>query len=662
MIRRSVQAWWLALVLLSALFAAYCVQENESVYPLGTSSASYADFSSSPLSKDRLIELLSRTAKKTSSGSFLLTKADPNDAANGLDIYWFGSSPKSAETVRWFKNGRHASISSIRDIGLLNLSGSYSFTNQQDAATFAADAEKAGATVQSRGRRTAFTNIGDAVNGNVGVIFLLLSLLFLSSALFWTWAGSKDESRSIRLLHGKSKPSLYMDDLGSLAHMSYPWAVGAAAAGTGIMLALHGLRSTTTFLITYATLLICLVAAACTLSVAFLMVFIPSVKRISARRDGLSVIRHGNNALKLLCIFMALLSLPLSLNSAQEALKEKNDADAWQQARSAVTFDVQPAYQQERYVGNFQRLFTQAEHDGILAISYSVGSMLVRTSGSSAPSQRQIDAQLAPFDDVIITTPTFLKLLHVDRAHMSSIERKKLPSGLQQALSDYQGVWFNEHAGTDPYQMYTWSGGSSFPALLHSPQPGSLATARHPLILVVNEPSRTMNVSGFLIPCLTSGNMLFTDVNTAQKDISASGLDHIIYSASTVADAALYESQQLRDAAFVDIAAAVFCILTGIFCSWQSARIWAFENRKRIFVRHTSGLSHWRIARRRLLVQNAFEMVVAVAAVAVCSALFMMPSQIPVIIVTALAFILFESGALLTSTRIAFSQVTLRQE
>lgn len=100
MIRRSVQAWWLALVLLSALFAAYCVQENESVYPLGTSSASYADFSSSPLSKDRLIELLSRTAKKTSSGSFLLTKADPNDAANGLDIYWFGSSPKSAETVR----------------------------------------------------------------------------------------------------------------------------------------------------------------------------------------------------------------------------------------------------------------------------------------------------------------------------------------------------------------------------------------------------------------------------------------------------------------------------------------------------------------------------------------------------------------------------------
>lgn len=662
MIRRSIQAWWLVLVLLCAVFAAYGVQGNESVYPLGTSFASYVDFSSSPRSKDRLVELLSQTAKNTPSGSFLLTKADPNDVADGLNVYWFGAMPRSASTVRWFKNGRHASIMSARDLGLSNLSGSYSFYSQQDASIFAADAKNAGAAVETRGRRTVFTNVGDAINGNVGVVFLLLSLLFLSSALFWTWAGSKNASRSIRLLHGKSKSSLYVDDIESLVRMSCPWALGAATAGGCVVSVVHGFRSVTTFLGTYATLLACLVGAVLVLSFAFLAVFTPSVRGISARRDGLSAIRRGNNALKLLCVFMALLSLPLSMDSAQQAVKENNDADAWRQARSAVTFDVQPAYQQEQYVTNFQRLFARAEHDGILALSYSVGSMLVRTSGPSAPSQQQVDAQLAPFDDVIITTPSFLNLLHVNRAQMHAIGAKKLPSVLGRALSDYREVWFNEDAGTDPYRMYTWSGDSSFPVLLHSPQPGSLATTHHPLILVVDAPSRTMSVSGFLIPCLTSGNMLFTEVDTARKDISASGLDRIIYSASTVADAALYESQQLRNAALVDITAAVFCILTGLFCSWQSARIWAFENRRRIFIRHTSGLSYWSIARRRLFVQTAYEIAAAMVAAAICVALFMMIGQISVTIVAALALVLFGWVALLVSTRTAFSQATYRQE
>lgn len=607
-----------------------------------------------------MAKTLTRAASATPGGSFLLTKASTDDVTNGLDIFWFGKRPAATDGTGWFKNDRHADIRSADDLGLSNLSGSYSFADEQTASAFEHVARELGASVESRGKRTVLADIGVAIHGNVGAVFLLLSLLFLSFALFWTWAGSLDRSRSIRLMYGESRPVLQRDDLESLARISWPPALVGIVMAAGVMLGLHRFHAVGAFLLTYAALAAVLIVAAFFSAFVFLMAFTPSVGRIAARADGSMRVRLGNNAVKLLCLVMAFLSLPLSLNAAQQALKEKSDADVWQQARQAVTFDVQPAYQQERYVRNFQTLFIQTDNEGIMGLSYSVGSMLVRTTGPPAPSQAQIDAQLAPFDDVIMTNLTFLDLLHVDRTALKRIDEGSLPTGLKSALQDYKGVWFNDRAGEASYTLYTWSGDSSFPALLHAPEPGSLAVSNRPLIFVVDSPSKTLSATGFLIPGLTSGNMLFTDLNKAQEAIRANGLGGIAYSASTVPDAALYASQQLRDDAIVDVAAAIFAMLTGLFCALQSARLWALEQRTRIFIRCAAGASYWQILQGGFLLQTCIEMAIAGGAAAVCALFFMMPAQAWVPIGIAIVFIVFEWFASLASARIVFRRFVQR--
>ena len=92
---RYLRWWWVVLVALSAVFASYAVESAETMYPLGSTYAVYADLSSSTLSKQQVVKDLSAQASRTSSGEFLLTKTNSEDAVNGVDVYRFGGRPVS---------------------------------------------------------------------------------------------------------------------------------------------------------------------------------------------------------------------------------------------------------------------------------------------------------------------------------------------------------------------------------------------------------------------------------------------------------------------------------------------------------------------------------------------------------------------------------------
>lgn len=666
MAKRAVQIWWILFSALCVVFAGFCVEANEQIYPWGTQVASYADFSQTGEKKEDIAANLATAARNTSSGYFLLTKTDPDDAANGLVIIWFGDEPETAiqdaSQTEWFRNGRHAAVQSWQDPGLSNLSGSYSFADDQAAAAFTQAASELNATVEPRGRRTPIAGVTEAAANNVGVVFLAASLVSLTFVVLWTWAGSRRTLNSVQTMRGDSPAVLVRGAFVSMVHQSAVPLAASSLVSFAVVSTMHRWHSWTGLAATCAAIIAMLIVVVSLLTVVFSRFFIPQIREIASRKDLSTRIRRGNGVFSWLCIFLALLSVPLSVSAFVESDDMRRDAAVWLNARNAVTFDIQPSFDDGTHDEAFARFFERAQDDGIMALSYSVGSMMVSSDGTP-PTDEQIAQQLQPYDDVIITNPTFLELLKVDTASMTPVDATTLPSEVSDSLTSYDGLWFRQHDGnTTPYKLYTWQSSQAFPALLHSPNPGDIKTVHHPLLLVFDDAAHGLSTVNFLEAALTSGNIMFTDFSTARNLIDEEGLDGVFYSASTVSDAAIDAVQRKRNEMATDIASVICALCTTLYCVCESARIWSRQHMREIFVRHTSGVAYPRIVARhfvpRAIVQSAITAGVAV----LCSEALAMTDGISLMIAISCALLAIEWCACIGYAKDAFRSVTLRRD
>ncbi|OZG49351.1 hypothetical protein [Pseudoscardovia suis] len=668
MAKRAVQAWWLLFCALCVVFAGFCVDSNEQIYPWGTQVASYADFSQTTLRKEDVAAHLASAAQNTPSGYFLLTKTDPGDAANGLSITWFGNEPEEAENTafqsnqpEWFHNGRHATVRSWQDLGLSNLSGSYSFADEQTAAAFAQATGELNATVQPRGRRSPIAGVTEAVANNVGVLFLAASLVSLTFVVVWTWAGSRRNLNSVRIVNGDSPTVLVRASFVSMIRMAAIPAAISTIASFIIVSASHSWHAWAEFATTSVAIIAALIIIAAVLTLLFSLAFIPKVREIASRKDLSTRIRRGDGAFSWLCVFLALLSIPLSASAYAESGDILKDAEVWLNAQDAVTFDIQPSYNDGTHDKAFAKFFERAQDDNIMALSYSVGSMMVSSEGAP-PTDEQIIQQLQPFEDVIITNSTFLDLLKVNTASMSPIDADSLPKGIQDSLNDYDGLWFMHPDGdATPYKLYTWQGSQAFPALLHSPNPGDIKTVHHPLLLVFDDAAHGLSTVNFLEAALTSGNIVFTDLPSAEKIIDEEGLDGVFYSASTVSDAAIDAAKRKRNEMTVDIASAICALCTALYCIGESARIWSWQHMREIFLRHTSGVAYPRICARHFIPRIIIQLVITLAVMTLCTKVFAQTQGIDAMIAVSCALMAIETCACMLYAKAAFRDVIMRR-
>jgi hypothetical protein len=660
-VTRYLRWWWVVLVALSAVFASYGVENAETMYPLGSTYAVYADFSSSTLSKQQVVKDLAARAPCTSSGEFLLTKANSEDAVNGLDVYRFGGRSAGHSAVVWFKNARHGRVLPASDLGLLNLSGNYSFYDGASAQGFVQTVARLGGSTQAVTHRSPVSVFAGALGANRGASLLALAVLFLNIAVLWAWSGSRRRSRSVRFMYGRTTASLQSEDILLFCRLSLPAIAGGFLIG-GCMAAYHRFHDVVLFFTVFLSLVAAHVVFSLIAASLFLLLFTPSVRQLAARVGKSTLVRWGNGTWKYLCLVTVLMALPLSVSSASLASQSRAAASQWGNASNAVTFSVQGNGDYQSYVGRFRRFFTTTDSDGTLALSYSVAPMMIDGTGSDArPSQSLIERQLAPYDDVIVTNPTFLDLMKVNRRLMKPVDGTALPQTVRRGLSDYQSIWFTSASASASYRLYTWSAGAGFPALDYTSNPGEMSNTRHPLILLVDEPARSMNLENFLIPSMTTGNVIFTDLARTRRALDASALTPVVYSASTVSDAALYRAQLLEGNAVADIMAAILAILAGVFCAVQSSWIWAVEHRSLIFIRHTDGTAYARLLSRRLLLHTLLEMTLTgVAYVALYYGL-LLPEQAPVAVAVGILFIALEWVSAFISCRRVFKSSVQRQ-
>ena len=120
----------------------------------------------------------------------------------------------------------------------------------------------------------------------------------------------------------------------------------------------------------------------------------------------------------------------------------------------------------------------------------------------------------------------------------------------------------------------------------------STIQAKNPLIILVEEPVKTLKVSSFLLPMSSSGNIVFKNEAVLRSVLNESPLMEKISSIDSFTEGALKYAQLFKQESFYYFAACALCLVSMGAAGIMSAQLWIGENRKRIFTLHTAGIKY----------------------------------------------------------------------
>ncbi len=129
---------------------------------------------------------------------------------------------------------------------------------------------------------------------------------------------------------------------------------------------------------------------------------------------------------------------------------------------------------------------------------------------------------------------------------------------------------------------------------------GNAVHADHPLIVMVDDLSQAFAVDGVLDALVSNGQIVFTDASVLRELIDNTDTAQYIGSIDNVADQILDTAQKYDDEARIGSVSIVLAVAALLINLTQGALLWSEQNRRRIFIRHSSGapfrhIQRWRV-------------------------------------------------------------------
>ena len=141
-------------------------------------------------------------------------------------------------------------------------------------------------------------------------------------------------------------------------------------------------------------------------------------------------------------------------------------------------------------------------------------------------SNIELTEELGEYDHLILTNPLWIERFG-ETDKLKSIELDSLSESMQDFLSEQLSLLTtNGSALSDEIGLYQYDGGEllAFPVnvTLSGADP---IKAENPLIILVNNPSQTLQADSCMLPLTSSGNILFTNREQLQAKFEDSQLD-----------------------------------------------------------------------------------------------------------------------------------------
>lgn len=140
-------------------------------------------------------------------------------------------------------------------------------------------------------------------------------------------------------------------------------------------------------------------------------------------------------------------------------------------------------------------------------------------------SNIEISEELGSYEHLIMTNPQWIERFgNMDK--LKPVEYKNLSSGMQEFLEAQMSVLtVTGEALPTGIELYKYDGDGllAFPVnvTLGAAEP---IEAQNSLVILVNTPSETLKIDTYLLPLISSGNILFADVNEVQATFEESKL------------------------------------------------------------------------------------------------------------------------------------------
>lgn len=597
MLHRTMSVLGLFLVFAVSLAGWLVTSQVDAAYPHGTSYTIGLDLRQATATKEEVIEAFDDFA---ATRQINLIKVHSRwGAEHTIDEFIVFGDPAAVEG----ESGSQSHYLGSGEIDTRDLSGQYALNSCPNcAADFVRLTQELNAEIIWFETRDVPAVLRELAGSGTGLAYLALLALTLAYSVLWN--SDMARSRSIRAVAGQSRLRILYVDLKEVVV-----AYGAPALFTAVLVTLVAFIFMTpaqaavlTRIVWVGTLMtigLLIVLNAWLISLTFNEAAIAT--REQATPVGLTGAAIGA---RFFALVLVLVTIPYSISVGENATSAMREAGRWSEAKSyvKVTNSTLVLEDEEGYIERFDPLVRSLGRVGSAAMSFSVDQMV------EIP-----EATLAPFDHWIITDDGFLNAMHISKADLVELDWQTVPPLLQREITDNLEFWAADERLE--YSLYSWEGEGSFPSLGSVAGDGNAVMAKHPIILVPDDPYEDFDPQLLLSPLVSNGQIVFANGAELQRHIDDVGLNPYVSSIDNLADQIADSARAYGQQAIMAAISLVFAVSTLLVIIVQSAKSWAAKNRRMIFAQLSSGRPAWSVALAPLAVEMSILVVATIATI-----------------------------------------------
>lgn len=592
MIKQSIRLAGSILALFACILVFKHLQVMQNEKPFGTTETFHLTLLSGNTSKDQLVDELNVLVDAYHA---VLVKVVPNQDHydSQRDIVWFGSSRPGGDSpkiqddhISWLEPSVGGELIHSSHMGVRPLYGSYAMLGNTAFKTALKEwcVQNEMSIDFDKAYSLPAVFFGYLILHGIGNAVLLSFLLLLTTIIVWFVTHAR--SRALRLLGGVSPLRIHVEDTLTVLSLALQGFLAGGAAFAIYVGIASGIEQLSLILLpfVYAAMTLIVVSAAIVLLISLLVQ--PKGKHLSFREIPLKQFGLLGRVCLILSIFLALMVIPSTFSMAKAYRELSNDYALWEGFKDAVSIsynDVDGLYTDD-WMPKVEDLFIKMAHEDNLCLSMAIDRAILLD-----------EQEMGKYDHIVITDRAWVEAASPDRNSnggdgLVPIKYEDIHGALKDFLSLQLPIWTNTgEVQPEGLGFYEFSGDRFLVLPPDIGQGSSTIQAKNPLVILVEEPVKTLKISGFLLPMSSSGNVVFKKEAVLRAALNESPLMEKISHIDSFTEGALKYAQLFQQESFYYFAACAMCLASIGVAGIMSAQLWVGENRKRIFTLRTAG-------------------------------------------------------------------------
>lgn len=616
MLKTLVRVSVVFITLFISLVAGLYVTVAQGAFPQGTQYSIGLSFTQARLSKAAAIAGLDTIANDT--GAYLAKVApDPTKFYSVKNLYVFGrDAPSHDRPANWFTPGLSGSIKPASELGVGSLDGPYVLSDSARAVS-ALKAWSHSNGIRAQVTERSGVQLLEVALVTTGAWLALVTGLVLLISVVITWYVTRARARTLRVLAGQRRATIFLGDLVSFVLVTVPPIACTLAAAAVIVGVARGTVNLFVFLAAAVPFVLATFVALLVCASIVGLVCLPHVDRIASRTPAERPFRLVSELVRVTAIVLTLVFLPTVGTAAATAFNSSRTEARWAPLAQDVSVRIAPRSQAGGTpdFSGFGSLAKAAENRKSLRFSYDLHNFL--PPGGTAG-----------LDGIVLTNPSYLQVMGGEMGvHPSQgkplgragqqVKVSQLPPSIKEPLLASFSLWTSGTTNRLPadgsVRIFRYSSNHPFPVV--DPNGNDLRFLSNPLVIVVDKPGFVFD-SQFLGAVMSTSNILFSDPVWLNHYLATHSVGKKISFVDRVSDVALNKSQTAMQQAIVLTAAMVIVLLALLMSTVIATRIHALVHAKRIFTLRINGRSWGRILRTRVLIELIVTAVLTVIAFA----------------------------------------------